>query len=203
MNNAHNWHYNGKFKYSLDLPRNWQHDNWAAMWMRSVTIKNRTPWNERFRKQGPPKLSSILDDPKESNQRHGTGLMTTQCSHVDIFVYDRFWHFLLEDGRNVRLTRDLLDDLIDIVEDAQRRDHDMKCIAREAQLMSLLVLRQEDLLCWVAHTLVELSSMMAFVPTIDDVDLVEIPDPDLVDSSLCKCTQKKEVVGSSKDQRFR
>lgn len=52
-----------------------------------------------------------------------------------------FWHYLLDDGRNVRLTMDLLDDLFDIVEDAQRRDQDMKCIAREAQLMSLLDLR--------------------------------------------------------------
>lgn len=43
---------------------------------------------------------------------------------------------------------------------------------------------------------------MAFMPTSDDLDLVEIPDLDLVDSSLCKCTQK-EVVVSSKDQRFR
>lgn len=87
----------------------------------------------------------------------------------------------------MRLTEDMLDDLFDVVEDSQRRDEEMKCIAREAQLTALLDLRQEDLLCWTAYSLVELSSIMAFVPTLTD-DMVEVPDQDLQDASTCKCT---------------
>jgi hypothetical protein len=98
----------------------------------------------------------------------------------------RYWHYLLEDGRNVRLTADMLDDLFDIVEDSQREDEKMKCIAREAQLTALLDLRQEDLLCWTAYSLVELSSIMAFVPTLSD-DMVEVPDQDLQNASTCSC----------------
>ncbi|GAQ87460.1 hypothetical protein KFL_003540130 [Klebsormidium nitens] len=100
--------------------------------------------------------------------------------------YYTYWQYLLEDGRNVRMTEDMLADLFDVVEDAKRRDADMKCIAREAQLTAMLDLKQEDLLCWTAHSLIEASSIMAFTPTMED-DLTLVEDLGLQDPSTCQC----------------
>jgi hypothetical protein len=110
------------------------------------------------------------------------------------FFLSRYWNYLLEDGKNVVLVGDLMEDLIEKAEYATQHDDEMKCIAREAQLLSLTGLRQEDLICWAAESLVELSSKMGFVPTLSD-DVIEIPDPQLVDESACTCTSRIKIGG--------
>lgn len=81
---------------------------------------------------------------------------------------------------------DWLADLVPAIEDARKRDAKMRCIAREAQLLMLTKLRQEDMICWEALSFLHLATKLDFKPSSID-DLVEIPMVNR-DRTLCMCT---------------